>query len=78
MFSSLKSLLSNTAAPGSAIVTASPFSLFARITVSAHAGESIDPKQLEAELRAAEDVLFTDNLVDGRDQVRAIRARLFP
>jgi hypothetical protein len=78
MLPKLEKLLSNTAAPGSAIVTASPFSLFARITVSAHAGESIDPKQLESELRAAEDALFADNLVDGRDQVRAIRARLFP
>ena len=73
MFAALKSLLSNHAAPGSAIASASPFSFFARVEAYGAAGEGT--KQLDAiasELMEVDRLLDADNLVPGRERLKAI------
>jgi hypothetical protein len=75
MFAALKSLLSAHVAPGAGYVDVRPFSfpLFARIEVNAYAGD--DAKQLEAiasELMEVDRLLDADNLVGGRERLKAI------
>jgi hypothetical protein len=73
MFSSLKSLLSSHAAPGSAIASAAPFSFFARFNIQASAGD--DAKQIEgitAELMEVDRLLDADDFGAGRERLKAI------
>ena len=73
MFANLKSLLSNHVAPGGAIASASPFSFFARVEAYGAAGE--DAKrvgELASDLLEVERLLDADNLVAGRDRLKAI------
>ena len=73
MFANLKSLLSNHVAPGGAIASASPFSFFARVEAYGAAGEGT--KQLDAiatELMEVDRLLDSDNLVAGRERLKAI------
>ena len=70
MFPKLEKLLSNTAAPGSAIASASPFSFFARFNITASAGDGT--KRIEA---IASDLMEVDRLLDA-DDLRGGRERL--
>jgi hypothetical protein len=73
MFANLKSLLSNHVAPGGAIASASPFSFFARVEAYGAAGE--DAKrvgELASDLMEVDRLLDADNLVAGRDRLKAI------
>ena len=75
MFAQLKSLLSAHVAPGGGYVDVRPFSFcwFSRIEVKANAGDdAIERAELIAELREADRLLEGDDLVAGRDRVRAI------
>ena len=75
MFSQLKSLLSNHIAPGGSHVSVSPFAFLVgtRIDVRAIAGDdAIERAELTVELMEVDRLLDNDDLVAGRERLKAI------
>jgi len=75
MFSQLKSLLSNHIAPGGSHVSVSPFAFLVgtRIDVRAIAGDdAIERAELTVELMEVDRLLDNDDLVAGRERIKAI------
>lgn len=70
MFAQLKSLLSSHVAPGGGYVDVRPFSFcwFSRIEVRANAGDdAIERAEIVGQLKAVEQHLIADRLVEGRE-----------
>ena len=79
MFAALKSLLSVHVAPGGSYVNYAPFSFawFTRPTIRANAGDdAIERAELKAKIEESLRMLYTDNLVGGRDLLQAAYAEL--
>ena len=75
MFAQLKSLLSNHVAPGGSHVSVSPFAFLVgtRIEVRAIAGDdAIERAELAVELMEVDRLLDNDDLVAGRERIKAI------
>ena len=75
MFAQLKSLLSNHIAPGGSHVSVSPFAFLVgtRIEVRAIAGDdAIERAELAVELMEVDRLLDNDDLVAGRERIKAI------
>ena len=74
MFPKLEKALSNEVAPGGSSVSVSPFALLigTRIEVKANAGDdAIEWAELKAKIEESLRMLYTDNLVGGRDLLQA-------